>query len=89
MQERLAIYKAMKNDKQNKEKILVNSSAELYGVCRHRSKFHRYIKSHNPCTDEEHLTGPEKDLNGYENSNVCHVCNKTDIESITVNMAHI
>ena len=62
MQERLFIYKAMKEDKINNQRLLINSGAELYGACRHKTKFHRLIKSDKTCTDEGCSTCPENSL---------------------------
>ena len=39
MNERLQILKASKSIDRDK---LINSSHEIYGACRHKSKFHRY-----------------------------------------------
>ena len=44
----------------NKEKRLINSNNELYGACRHKSKFHRYTTT-NSNTDEG--LDPEKGIN--------------------------
>ena len=49
MKERLLILKAL-GDK--KEKRLINSNNELYGACRHKSKFHRYTNTTNSNTDD-------------------------------------
>ena len=40
--ERLEICKAMKMDKKNNSKNLINSVNELCGGCRHKPKFHRH-----------------------------------------------
>ena len=45
MKERLYIHKAMQKDKVNNTHLLINSSNELYGACRHKPKFHRYLRS--------------------------------------------
>ena len=42
MMERLEILKAERIDRLKGEGKLINSSNELYGSCRHRTKFHRY-----------------------------------------------
>ena len=42
MMERMEILKAKKLDELNGENKLINSSKELYGACRHKTKFHRY-----------------------------------------------
>jgi hypothetical protein len=40
MKERLLILDAIKNRK--KKKKIINSNSEIYGACRHKSKFHRF-----------------------------------------------
>ena len=45
MRERLAILEAMKRDEINNTNLLINSSGELYGTCRHRTRFHRFLKN--------------------------------------------
>jgi len=57
MKERLLILKALGD---NAEKRLINSNNELYGACRHKSKFHRYTTT-NSNTDEG--LDPEKGIN--------------------------
>ena len=42
MMERLENIEAMRGDRLNDDKKLINSSNEFYGVCRHKTKFHRY-----------------------------------------------
>ena len=59
MNERLQILKAQKSEKFSKTKKLINSSRELCGACRHKSKFHRYRFRDPPSTDEG-LSSPEK-----------------------------
>ena len=49
-----------------KGKNLINDNYEIYGPCRHRSKFHRF-----PCTDERNRR--EKDLVCCSN-NICRSC---------------
>ena len=46
-QERLAILKRSKKDPTN----LINSCNEIFGACRHVSKFHKYVIA-DPSTDE-------------------------------------
>ena len=58
MNERLQILKAQKSEKSTKTKKLINSSSELCGACRHKSKFHRYRFCDSPSTDEG-LSSPE------------------------------
>ena len=43
MRERMEILKASREDKEN----LINSCHEIYGACRHKAKFHRFIKNGN------------------------------------------
>ena len=74
MRERIAIHQAMKNEKLEESNLLINSGSELYGACRHKPKFHRYFKPLESCADEGRTAGPEKSLNGLENSEVCQVC---------------
>ena len=45
--ERIEILKHSKKDPNS----LINSCNEIYGACRHKPKFHRYV-SRNPSTDE-------------------------------------
>ena len=60
--ERLEILKQSRKDPNS----LINSCNEIYGACRHNSKFHRYI-SRTPSTDESNkdervtLTQPTTD----------------------------
>ena len=56
------LQRAMKEDKNKDHKKLINSGAEIYRACRHKTKFHRLIKSDNPCTDEGCTTCPENSL---------------------------
>ena len=51
-QERLEIYKAMKLDRKNNSKLLINSLNKLYGGCRHNPKFHRYCNICPKSADE-------------------------------------
>ena len=48
MRERLAILSAMRKDRLNNTKLLINTSGELYGACRHRTRFHRFLKNVTP-----------------------------------------
>ena len=57
MKERLLI---LKTPGDNAEKRLINSNNELYGACRHKSKFHRYTNTTNSNTDDG--TNPEKGI---------------------------
>ena len=59
MNERLQILNASRADKLLKTKKLINSSTEIYGVCRHKPKFHRYALSQRSRTDEGR-TSPER-----------------------------
>ena len=61
--ERLEIYKAMKNDKENNTNFLINSSNELYGACRHNPRFHRYCSIVPQSTDEAKAEKVEEQLN--------------------------
>ena len=49
MKERLEIFKALK-EKGNSKKV-INSNNELYGACRHKPRFHRYL-NYNSSTDD-------------------------------------
>ena len=42
--------------KMKQAKNIINENSEIYGPCRHRAKFHRFLHS---CTDESHI-GDEK-----------------------------
>ena len=57
MKEMLEILKALG---ENTEKILINSNNRLYGVCRHKSRFHRYTNTTNSNTDDG--INPEKGI---------------------------
>ena len=59
MNERLQLLKALKTDKMENTRKLINSSNELYGACRHKTKFHRYQICETSSTDEG-LKSPEK-----------------------------
>ena len=56
MKERLEIFKALK-EKGNSKKV-INSNNELYGACRHKPRFHRYL-NYNSSTDDGR-TSPER-----------------------------
>ena len=55
MEEKVEILKAKKNN----PRTLINENSDIYGPCRHRSKFHRYR-----CTDE--LCESEKNSSKYK-----------------------
>ena len=59
MNERLQLLKALKVDKMENTRKLINSSNELYGACRHKTKFHRYQICETSSTDEG-LKSPKK-----------------------------
>ena len=59
MNERLQILNASQADKLLKTKKLINSSTEIYGLCRHKPKFHRYALLQKSSTDEG-LTSPKR-----------------------------
>ena len=63
MKERLEILKALGDVV---EKILINSKNKLYGVCRHRLKFHRFTNTNKSSVDEG-IT-PEKGIEIYVTS---------------------
>jgi hypothetical protein len=48
MKERMAILEQWKKDKSK----LINSKSEIYGACRHRTRFHRLIRNIPPSTDD-------------------------------------
>ena len=60
MKERLAILEAMKRDEINKTNLLINSSGELYGACRHRTRFHRFLKNVTTPPSADEGLSPEK-----------------------------
>ena len=63
MQERLFIYKALRNEKQ--KHLVINSANELFGACRHKPNFHRFNMLQNPSADDGQ-TSPEKSFSeGY------------------------
>ena len=43
--ERIAILRASKEN----PNTLINSSTEIFGACRHKSKFHRFIRKDSPA----------------------------------------
>ena len=50
MKERLEILKfSDKNKNQNK---LINTCGEIYGACRHKTRFHRYTMNNTTSTDD-------------------------------------
>ena len=55
MEEKVEILKAKKNN----PRTLINENSDIYGPCRHRTKFHRYL-----CTDE--LCESEKNSRKYK-----------------------
>ena len=57
MKERLEILIALGD---SAEKLLISSNNELYGACRHRSKFHRLTNTTKSNTDEG--INPEKGI---------------------------
>ena len=54
---------------------LINSNNEIYGACRHKPRFHRYVKQTTPSTDEsikdERVTQPDKVTT---ETNICGRC---------------
>ena len=62
----LKIEMQKEKEEEKKEKLksklnlLINSSNEIYGACRHKPKFHRFIKLNNLSADEG--VNPEKSL---------------------------
>ena len=60
MKERLEILKAKRLDKLNGENKLTNRSKELYGACRHKTKFHRYCFYKKPISTDEGCISPER-----------------------------
>ena len=46
---------------------LINSRSEIYGACRHKTRFHRYTKNGLPSTDEGDT--PERALGDLTNAN--------------------
>ena len=60
MKERLHILNGLEKDKTAKKKLLINSSNELYGACRHKPDFHRYQICQPVSTDEELFRNSEK-----------------------------
>ena len=58
MKERLLILKLSQKD----PAIIINSSAEFYGACRHRPRFHRYLPNCTThSTDDEHSSSERVD----------------------------
>ena len=74
MQERLQIYKALNFEKKNGTDQLINSAYELYGACRHKTRFHRYTSLLNPHADERQKC-PKKVLGlNYSAMNRPNIC---------------
>ena len=67
MKERILLYQAFKENKELKKLEIINSASELYGACRHKTRFHRFNLSQNPSTDDGGNT-PEKSLMSSNNS---------------------
>ena len=67
MQERLEIHKALLTEKKNKTFQLINSAHELYGACRHKTRFHRFESLQSPSADEEQ-TRSENSMERKNNS---------------------
>ena len=42
MNERIQILKSIRRDMNSKERRLINNNTEIFGSCRHKTKFHRY-----------------------------------------------
>ena len=61
MAEKLEILKASKKEPQK----LINARNEIYGGCRHNTKFHRYTKNRTPSTDDR--INPERALGDITN----------------------
>ena len=54
------IIKAMRKDRLKGNKRLINSSNELYGACRHRTKFHRYRTFKKSISTDEGAESPKR-----------------------------
>ena len=77
MREKIEIYNALK-DKKRKGK-LINSANELYGACRHKTRFHRFTMLQNPSADDGR--SPEKSL-GKGISNIFDLKSKIDSQTV-------
>ena len=69
--ERTAILKQSRTNPQ----LLINSNNEIYGACRHRPKFHRYVKQTTPSTDEsinDERVNPTQEVT--TDTNRCQIC---------------
>ena len=71
MNERLQILKASKSIDRDK---LINSSHEIYGACRHKSKFHRYRFYDSTSTDEGPILSPERSELDSVRESLVQVC---------------
>ena len=63
--ERVAIVKHWWKDK----KSLINSNTEIFGGCRHKTKFHRYNNRNQASTDEskeDEIVEPDTNLEGFD-----------------------
>ena len=58
MKERTTILKVAKEEKLLGRSILINSKSEIYGACRHKTKFHRYHV--NEVTSADEGNNPER-----------------------------
>jgi len=70
-EERIAILKQSRSNLQ----LLINSNNEIYGVCRHKPRFHKHAKQITPSTDEsindERTSPTHKVTTCFARCNVC------------------
>ena len=67
MMERVKILESCKLDEEQERKKTINSRSEIYGGCRHRTRFHRYTRNiYMPSTDEG--GNPERVKSGSGNN---------------------
>ena len=58
MEEKIEIVEA----KQNNPRNLMNDNSDIYGPCRHRTKFHRFQRTDELCESEKNSNGTRKNL---------------------------
>ena len=58
MNERIQILKSIRRDANSKVRRLINNNTEIFGSCRHKTKFHRYT-NYLSSADDGH-SSPEK-----------------------------
>ena len=63
MNERIAILNQIREDRKLGAKKSINANSVIYGSCRHRPKFHRFI-CYPTSADEEHISSERSEMEG-------------------------